>query len=193
MAQSVKTVIGEVRFSYLHVFEPWKSEDDSSEKEPQYTATLLIPKTNKKLVAGIRESIRTAYEAAVTEKWGGKKPADGYWFDPLQDGDSPKQDGEPRGEAYEGCWFINAKSRNQPGVISGRTRKPIIDSEEFYSGCYGYASVAFSGFTFGKKMGISCFLNNLMKTKDGEPLGGTRANAESDFEGIVFESTDEDL
>lgn len=186
---SIKTVIGEVRFSYLHAFEPWKSDDD--DKEPQYTATLLIPKSDVKLVEQVKKAIRQAYDAAVTEKWGGKKPQEGFWFDPLQDGDSPKQDGEPRGEAYEGHWFINSKSRTQPGVVD-KNKQPIIDSEEFYSGCYGFASVAFSGFTFGKKMGVSCFLNNLLKSRDGEPLGGARSTAESDFQDINI-SDDDDI
>lgn len=189
MAQkSQKAVIGEVRFSYLHAFYPWKAEGDPDDKA-QYTATLLIPKSNTALVSQVKAAIKASYDAAVTEKWGGKKPKDGYWFDPLQDGDDPKQDGEPRGEAYEGMWFINAKSKQQPGVI-GRDRQPIINSEDFYSGCFGYASVAFSGFTYGAKMGISCFLDNLMKTRDGEPLGGTRSDAASDFAAIGIEEDD---
>lgn len=181
-----KTIIGEVRFSYLHVFEPW-SADETTPKN--FTATLLIPKTNTKLVEEIRKAIREAYDVAVTEKWGGKKPP----FDkvsPLRDGDEPKDDGESRGEAYEGHYFLNAKSRTQPGVI-GSDRKPILDSEEFYSGCYGYASVGFSGFSHTSgKMGISIFLNNLMKTRDGEPLGGTRTTAESDFAGVQLGEDD---
>lgn len=189
MAQvSIKSVIGEVRFSYLHAFEPWKAADD--DKDPQYTATLLIPKTNKALVAQVRKDIKQAYDAAVTEKWGGKAPKDGFWFDPLQDGDEPKQDGEPRGEAYEGCWFINAKSKTQPGVVD-KNKRPIINSEDFYSGCYGFASVAFSGFTYGKKMGVSCFLNNLLKSRDGEPLGGARTDAASDFAALNLDSDDD--
>lgn len=189
MAQvSIKAVIGEVRFSYLHAFEPWKAEGE--DKDPQYTATLLIPKTNTALVSQIKKAIQQAYNAAVTEKWGSKQPKEGYWFNPLQDGDAPKQDGEPRGEAYEGCWFINAKSKTQPGVVD-KTKQPIINSEDFYSGCYGYASVAFSGFTYGSKMGISCFLNNLMKTRDGEPLGGARTSAADDFAALNIDADDD--
>lgn len=187
MANSVKSVFGPVRFSYVHVFQPWKADEDSKE---QYTATLLIPKSEKALVEKIRKDIKQAFDLAVTEKWGGKAPKDGFWFDPLQDGDSLKQDGEPRGEAYEDCWFVNAKSNEAPGVVD-KNRQKIIDSEEFYSGCYGYASVAFSGFTFGKKMGISCFLNNLMKTKDGEPLGSAKTDAATDFGGIAVDGDDD--
>lgn len=187
MATTVKKVIGEVRFSYLHVFEPWAAEAD---KPKQYTATLLIPKRNKALVAEIAHAIKEAYEMSVNERWGGKRPA--KWFDPLQDGDEPKQDGDTRGEAYEGCWFINAKSKTQPGIVD-KSRQPITDSEEFYSGCYGYASVAFGGFSNSGKYGVSCFLNNIMMTREGEALGGARTTAEQDFKDLDIDPEDDAL
>ncbi len=187
MAVSVKLKVGEVRFSYLHVFEPYKAKDSDRE---DYTATLLIPKSNIALVASVRKAIQEAYENAVTEKWGGKRPA--KYFDPLQDGDEPKDDGEPRGEAYEGHYFLHAKSRNQPGIVD-RNLQPILSEEEFFSGCYGYASISFSGFNHesGKK-GISCFLNNLLMTREGEPLGGARISAANDFADLGLED-DENL
>lgn len=187
MATTTKSVIGEVRFSYLHVFEPWSNDAD---KPKQYTATLLIPKKNRELVEKVRKAIKDAYDIAVNERWGGKKPA--KWFDPLQDGDEPKQDGDTRGEAYEGCWYINAKSKNQPGIVD-KARQPITDSEEFFSGCYGYASVAFSGFSNSGKYGISCFLNNIMMTREGEALGGARTTAEQDFKDLGIDADDDDL
>lgn len=187
MATTVKKVIGEVRFSYLHVFEPWSNDP---EKDKQYTATLLIPKSNKALVEEVRKAINEAYNISINERWGGKKPA--KWFDPLQDGDEPKQDGDSRGEAYEGCWYLNARSKNQPGIVD-RRRQTIVDSEEFYSGCFGYASVAFAGFSNSGKYGISCFLNNIMKTRDGEALGGARTTAEQDFKDLNIDSDDDEL
>lgn len=182
MAKSERVVFGKVRFSYLHVFEPYKFEADNGEGAGQYSATILIPKTDKVLVSKIQAAIKKAYEVAVIEKWGGQRPKDGYWFSPLQDGDSPKQDGEPRGEECKGHWFINAKSSatQKPGVVDANCQ-PIIDSEEFYSGCYGNVSVTFAGYTYGTKKGISCFLNNLQKTDDGEPLGGARISAADEF------------
>lgn len=184
-ATTVKTVIGEVRFSYLHVFEPWSNDP---EKPKKYMATLLIPKKNKELVDKIRKAIKDAYEISINERWGGKPPR--KWFDPLQDGDEPKQDGEDRGEAYEGCWYINTKSNNQPGIVDKR-REEIVDSEEFYSGCYGYASVAFGGYTNSGKYGVSCYLNNIMKTRDGEALGGARTTAEQDFKDLGIDDSDD--
>lgn len=181
-----KAVIGTVRFSYVHVFEPWKAKESDPAR---YCATLLIPKSDTKTINQVKECIKTAYEKAVTEKWGSKRPA--KWHNPLQDGDQPKDDGESRGDAYKGCYFINAKSSTRPGVVNA-ARQPIVDSEEFYSGCYGYASINFSGFINSGNMGVSCFLNNVMKTKDGDALGSGKSSAEDDFAGIdlPFEEND---
>ena len=68
----------------------------------------------------------------------------------------------------------------------------IIDSNDLYSGCYGRASITFYAFNSNGNKGIACGLNNLMKTSDGEPLGG-RSLAEDDF-AEYFEDDDlEDL
>lgn len=183
---TTKAVIGVVRFSYVHVFEMWKSSENDKE---HYGVTILIPKSDVKTINAIKECIKAAYEKSVAEKWGGKRPA--MWHNPLQDGDLPKRDGEPRGEGYAGCWYLNAKSYTRPGVVNA-ARQPILDSEEFYSGCYGYASINFSGFINSGNMGVSCFVNNLMKTKDGEAFGSSRTSAEDDFANIEvpFEAPD---
>lgn len=187
MAQ--KVIIKGVRFSYAHVFQPYAFEGD--DKEPRYSATILIPKSVKGKpnpeVAKIRQAIDAAYKEAQTDKWNGKQPKN--WFNPLQDGDEPNRDGEDRGEAYEGHWFINAKSRTKPGVVDAHLQ-PIMDSDEFYSGCYGNVSISFAGFDNSGNKGISAFLNNVMKTKDGEPLGAGAASAEEDFAGLGEEDDD---
>ena len=187
MAQtSFKAVIGPVRFSYLHVFEPYSFEDG---KDPQYSATLLIPKSDKKLIADVEAAISKAYAAAVEEKWGGKKPPMKN-ATCLYDGDEPNKQGDDRGEAYHGCYFLNAKSRQQPEVV-GRDRRPILDSNDLYSGCWGYVSIAFSGYSNNGNLGISCFLNNIMKTKDDQSLGGVRTSAADDFAGVELDESEE--
>ena len=187
MAQSIKTVIGPVRFSYLHVFEPYAHKEGDEKK---YSAVLLIPKSDKALVAQVEKAIQMCYNASVNEVWGGKTPPMKN-VTCLQDGDEPKSDGESRGEAYAGNFFLNSKSKvdRQPGIVD-KNRKPILNSEECYSGCWGYASIAFSAYSNNGNMGISCYLNNLMKTKDGEPLGAGRTSAADDFAGIEIEDDD---
>ena len=58
---------------------------------------------------------------------------------------------------------------------------PLIEREEFYSGCYGRASINFYAFNVSSK-GIAAGLNNLQKLADGEMLAGG-STAEDDFGG----------
>ena len=57
--KAITLVIGIVRFSYLHIDEPWAAEDGVNKN---YTATLLIPKDDTKQVSLIEKTIKQAYE-----------------------------------------------------------------------------------------------------------------------------------
>ena len=57
---------------------------------------------------------------------------------------------------------------------------PIMDKDEFYSGCYGRASINFYPFDAAGNKGIAVGLNNLQKMEDGERLAGG-SSAEDDF------------
>ena len=61
----IKIVIGEVRFSYAHVWEPWSNNG----KEAKYSVSLLIPKSNEKMLNQIRLAIKQAKQQGVS-KWG---------------------------------------------------------------------------------------------------------------------------
>ena len=188
MAKAITLVTGIVRFSYLHIDEPWAAEDGANKN---YTATLLIPKDDTKQVALVEKTIKQAYEEAVTSIWGGKRPPLKN-VTPLRDGDEPKKDGTDRGEAYENHWFLNSKGKSKPCVL-GPNKQPLIGADEMYSGCYGYASIAFRGYLNNGNMGISVFLNNLMKARDGEPLGNAKTDAAADFAGVNIPAYDDDL
>jgi hypothetical protein len=56
----------------------------------------------------------------------------------------------------------------------------IIDPSEFYSGCFGRASITFYAYNAQGSKGIACGLNNLQKLEDGEALGGA-TSAAADF------------
>lgn len=175
-----KVITGKVRFSYANVFEP-KSINGSDEK---YSTSILIDKKDTKTIKAIRNAIEAAKQAGVS-KFGGKIPA--KLKEPLRDGDEEREDDEN----YQGKYFINANAKTKPGLVDKKGR-PIIDSTEFYSGCYGYASITFYAFNSNGNKGIACGLNNLMKTDDGEPLGG-RSRAEDDFANLITEDEDDFL
>ena len=103
---------------------------------------------------------------------------------PLRDGDAER----PDDEVYAGHYFVNANCKQQPGLVYKNGQK-IIDSTDLYSGCYGHASINFFAFNNNGNKGIACGLNHLMKTRDGEPLGG-RSKAEDDFAGLIEDSDD---
>lgn len=171
---STKVVTGEVRFSYVNVFEP-KSINGSDEK---YSVSLLIDKRDTKTIEAIERAIEAAKQAGVA-KFGGKIPP--VLKLPLRDGDTER----PDDENYAGKMFVNANCKTKPGLIE-KNGMEIIDATEFYSGCYGKASVTFYAFNSNGNKGIACGLNNIMKTRDGEPLG-SRSRAVDDFANDIEE------
>jgi hypothetical protein len=178
-----KCVIGKVRASYVHLFEPYKVDLDDT--NPKYSVTLLIPKNDTDIIEKIKTCIKGAYTVGLSQTWHNKKPKE--WWNPLRDGDEVYPD-KPE---YADCYFVKAACKTKPGVckktgvnvIDGKKRNiltPITDEDEMYSGCWIYASVNFFAFDKRGTQGISCGLDNVLKAEDGEMLGG-RTSAESDF------------
>lgn len=168
---STKVVTGKVRFSYAHVFTPTSMDDG---KDPKFNVSILIPKTDKTTIKKIQDAIELAKEEGKA-KLGGKIPA--TLKTPLRDGDSER----PDDAAYAGHYFINANSAQKPGIVD-KDMNAIISPEEFYSGCYGRASVNFYAYNVSGNKGIAAGLNNLQKLEDGERLSGG-STAEEDFGG----------
>ncbi len=163
-----KVITGQVRFSYANVWEP-KSIDGGEEK---YSVSLIIPKSDKKTIAEIKAAIEEAKQEGKA-KLGGRIPANLKL--PLRDGDVDR----PEDEAYRNSYFVNANSKRKPQVVD-KNVKAILDQSEFYSGCYGKASITFYAFNQNGNKGIACGLGNLLKSADGEPLSGD-STAEDDF------------
>jgi hypothetical protein len=175
MENSTKVVTGKVRFCYVNVFEPTAMNEGDT---PKYNICILIPKTDKKTLENIQKAIDAAKligKAKLANK-NGQIPADTALKLPLRDGDAERAD-DP---AFENCYFINANSNRKPSIVD-RDLNPIMEKEEFYSGCYGRASINFYAFNVSSK-GIAAGLNNLQKLEDGEMLAGG-STAEEDFGG----------
>jgi hypothetical protein len=161
-------VIVPCRFSYLHCWEP----DSVNGGEPKYSVSAIVPKSDKATVEAIKAAIEQAKKDSAS-KWGGKVP--GNLKTPLRDGDIDR----PDDEAYKGCYFFNANSRQAPQVVNAKVQ-PILDQNEVYSGCYGNISVTFYGYNSNGNRGVAAGLGNIQKIKDGESLGG-RASAAEEF------------
>lgn len=164
-----KVITSKVRFSYVHVWEPSSMEG----AEKKYSVSIIIPKTDKELVAKIQAAIKEATEQGKEGKFGGKIPVN--LKTPLRDGDKERPD-DP---SYANSFFMSASSKSKPGVVDA-SREPILDESEFYSGCYGRASLNFYPYNASGSKGIACGLNHVQKLEDGEALGG-RGNAADDF------------
>lgn len=72
-----------------------------------------------------------------------------------------------------------------------KNKSSITDEEDVYSGMWAILSVTFYAYDVNGNRGVACGLNNVMKYKDGERLGG-RVSADADFAGLDMED-DEDL
>lgn len=181
-ATPTKITTRTVRFSYAHVFQPQAIEEG---QDPKYSCVLLIPKKDTATMKAIQEAIKVAKEEGIP-MWGGKLPVNLKL--PLRDGDIER----PDDEAYQGMWFLSANSPKKPGVVDADL-KPILEDEkarraggdlvspeDFYSGCWGRASIKIFPFNKGGSKGVGVALNNVQKLRDGERLGGG-STPEEDF------------
>lgn len=82
-----------------------------------------------------------------------------------------------------GAIFITATSKNPPGLVDADVHK-IIDESKFYAGCYGIAEVRAFIYDVKGVKGVAFGLNNVQKTRDGEPLSG-RLSPEEVFSPIT--------
>jgi hypothetical protein len=165
--------LGPVRFSFVNVLSPRKKEDGTPGK---YGVCVLFPKADQEAYKIFQQAYENARQLGKASKWNGRIPSKVQL--PLHDGDEDRPD-DP---AFQGMWYFNCSSTNKPGV---RVREDgaiveALDSEDFYSGCYGCASINFFAYNSSGSQGIGAGLNNVIKTRDGEKLSGGHS-AMADF------------
>ncbi len=99
----------------------------------------------------------------------------------------PFRDQGEKAEKYKGyeagAVFSTATSNQKPGLLDV-TGKRITEPLEFYAGCYAMATVRAFYYKNTGNEGVAFGLSNIMKTRDGENIGG-RASAEDEFKSIV--------
>ena len=163
-----KVVTGEVRLSYVNLFEPRAIVEGGPMK---YGVSILIDKNDKAEVKKIQDVI----DKLIREEQSILKTTKGLKT-PLRDGDDKDAEG------YKGHWYISVTSKDKPLVVD-EDRQDIINPRDIYSGCYGRVSMNFFAYNKGGNKGIGVSLNSVLKLGDGEPLGGgyTRASIDDDF------------
>ena len=169
-----QVVTGEVRLSYVTLFEPRKiSEKD---KEAKYSVTILIPKDTvdgKKTIADIRIAIKKAAEKGAAKHFAGRIPTNLDAIATLRDGDVEVNDlgdlKNIKNAELKGNMYMRLSSKFKPKVLNAQ-RQEIINPLEVYSGVYGRVSLTLYAYSGDGRRGISAVLNNVMITREGEPL-----------------------
>lgn len=174
--KSGKNGIELVRFSYVNLV---AAKCAPGSTEPKFGMSVIIPKENQLTLKDINAAIQAAIDAG--------KAKHGKVFEnvkklklPLRDGDEERED-----EAYANAFFLNANSKNRPGMVDKKVQ-PILDPAEIKSGDYGCVSLNFYPFNVNGNVGVAVGLNHVQKVKNGESLGGI-TNAQDEFEEIEFD------
>lgn len=176
-----RVVTDEVRFSFVNLLKPRASMQGGEEK---YSVTILVPKSDVATKQRIDAAIEAAKQIGKAKSWNGVIPP--MVAIPIHDGDGVKpSDGMPFGPECKGHWVFSASTKvDQPPVIVDANMNPIINPTEVYSGMYGRIAVNFGPYSNAGKKGIGCYIStNVLKTRDGEPLGASAPAATDDFGG----------
>lgn len=167
-----QVVTGEVRLSYVNVFEPRKIGEN--DKEAKYSLTILIPKNTpegQKTIANIKAAIQKAAEKGAQKHFGGRIPTNVSHT--LKDGDIEVDDlgdlKNIKNPELAGHMYMRLSTKFPPKVLNAE-RQEIINPLEIYSGCYGRVSLTTFAYSGDGRRGVSAVLNNVMMTRDGEPL-----------------------
>lgn len=182
----VTKVIIPCRISFANIFAP-KAINGGDEK---YSVSCVIPKSDKATLMKIHKAVEAAKEDGKVRKWNGKIPPNLKL--PLRDGDIDR----PDDETYQDCMFVNATSKDAPGIVDRRVQ-PVTDPMMVYSGCYCNVSINFYAFNANGNRGVAAGLSNIQFVRDGERLSG-RVSAEAEFDALeeddgVLGGADEEL
>lgn len=160
--------------SYTHIFKPQKNDDGME----RWSIRMIFPEETN--LAGLKQ---LAFNAAINEY--GEEEANRlikngliYW--PFRDGNKLKTpDPNCKDRIFVGAGTVTRRPE-VVAVIDGQL-VPLSSVNEFYAGCICMATVNFYCFKKKGNEGVTCGLDNVMKIRDGERIGGGGASAAEDF------------
>lgn len=159
-----KVTTGVIRIVYPNLAEPRPA--DAEIDAGKYTVLALIPKTDKTTI----EAINAAVEYAETKKFPKGHPSKFTY--PLKDGDEKfDKNGDPV-EWYQGHYYLNLKSLNQPKLIDP-CKQPIADPSFIKGGDWARVRIAFSGYEQSGNRGVGSYIDVLQFVRSGDPLGNS--------------------
>lgn len=176
----------EFRGSFVHLLTPRKRDKD---KPAEYTITIVLPKENP-----FWKRLDLLIEKAARKKFGDYDPDELVTTRKDADKIRDKKDRTKlRYPEWKGCYTIEAKCKEdrppRPGIVMRDEDGDIVDVTErsdIYSGAYYVATVRVGPWTHveSNRFGVSLFLENVCKMRDGKPFS-SRATAAEDFADFV--------
>lgn len=175
-----------------HVITPeTKTKADGSGTYDQWSVVALFDKKQD------ITAIRNLAAEAITLAWPKESERPRKLRKAIKDGNSGDHtnDGIPpceKYEGYDGHVYINLITYKQPGVVHRNDiNRPIMDPKEVYSGSYGIAQIRAQAYSGPSGSGVRFYLNNYMKTRDGEILSGGGRTSPADAFAALVEDKDE--
>lgn len=179
---SVRFITGEARFLWPSLFTARTPQNRKSATPIFDVEMLFAPSTD---MSGAFEAAKKAALAA----WPGANLTDGSIRFPFRKGDQHIQKTVARYERegkkvpdlshYEGTVILRPKSQTRPKVyvMAAGTGDlvEIINEADVYGGCYGFAEVSFKAYDGNDddiKPGVTAYLEGVVKTRDGDRIGG---------------------
>lgn len=161
------TLNGKDEFSVVALFK--KGEDLNGLKQAAADAlTKKFGEDKSKWPQGLKTPFRDQGERIEAAKAQGKTPPQGY---------------------EQGAVYLTLRSNQRPGLVD-QDVQPILDSSEFYGGCWARATVNAYAYDQAGNRGVSFGLSNLQKVKDDEHFGN-RSKPEDDFAPVDTASSKE--
>lgn len=171
---TTKAITSEFRVSWPHVFKAQKN-DLNGKDEFSVIAIFPLNADLSGLKAIALEALKEKFGADQT-KWSKTlrspfRKCKEKWKEVTDEKTGKTTTVIPAGfEDGEATW-INFKSTSRPGVVDEDVQD-ILEERNFYSGCYAIADVNANAYDQKGNKGVSIYLNNVQKRRDGEPLGG---------------------
>lgn len=162
------------RVSYPSVLKPKLNELNGKQ---EYSLVALYDKNAD--LSGLKK----AAQAALIEKFGSdQKKWPKNLKTPFRDQGEKEKDGTMPSGMEKGAIFMTLRTTQKPGLVN-QAREDIIDSSDFYAGCYARALVSCYAYSQKGNAGVAFGLQHVQKVSDGEPFGN-RVKVEDAFEAI---------
>lgn len=188
-----------VRLSFPCLFTPKPYKDDPDGKKSYRCDLIFTEDQLKEKYEGKKAktpSLKGAIFNAKKDFWG---PDPKKWRcnqETIKAGEDKTNSSGEVFDSYAGLHFITAKTGEKfPPKIIGLDGKPLTE-QEVYGGCWVRAQLVARAYHHGSNRGVTLYLNQIMKVKDGEKFGGVPDLFDFQAEAETFdwdEAEDEDV